>query len=222
MGDRVAVMKGGILQQVDTPLALYDSPANLFVAGFIGSPAMNLLEGTLSDTGAIINGHAFPVPVTAEDRAANTGSVTVGVRPEALRVAEDGKEGIPVKVTLVEELGADAYLYGITDDAEGASEVDAGTNVIVRVEARRHFDKGQTVYVTSDPKNVHVFNTESGERVGKHAPSLPELSCNLSSVGRRRTRNGTAPVVVCISGARLGVLVHNQTVTTWGDLRCAD
>ena len=167
MGDRVAVMKAGILQQVDTPLALYDSPANLFVAGFIGSPAMNLLEGKLSETGAIINGHPFPVPVTAEDRAANSGSVTVGVRPEALRVAESGKEGIPVKVTLVEELGADAYLYGITDDAEGATELTAGTNVIVRVEARRQFEKGDTVYVTSDPKNVHVFNTESGERVGK-------------------------------------------------------
>jgi multiple sugar transport system ATP-binding protein len=167
MGDRVAVMKGGVLQQVDTPLALYDRPANLFVAGFIGSPAMNLLEGKLSETGALINGHDFPVPVTAEDRAANSGGVTVGVRPEALRVA-DGKEGIPVKVTLVEELGADAFLYGVSDDAN-SDRVDSGTNVIVRVEARRHFEKGETVHVTADPKNVHVFNTESGERVGKVA-----------------------------------------------------
>ena len=167
MGDRVAVMKAGLLQQVDTPLALYDHPANLFVAGFIGSPAMNLLEGKLSDTGAIINGHPFPVPVTAEDRASNTGSVTVGVRPEALRISDTDKEGIPVTVTLIEELGADAYLYGITDDAKDEERVDAGTNVVVRVAARRQISKGETVYVTADPKDVHVFNTESGERVGK-------------------------------------------------------
>jgi multiple sugar transport system ATP-binding protein len=167
MGDRVAVMKGGILQQVDTPLALYDNPANLFVAGFIGSPAMNLLEGKLTDTGAVVNGHPVPVPVTAADRADNTGPVTIGIRPENFVVTSD-KTGIPVSVTLVEELGADAYLFGITDDAE-SDVIGSGTNIIVRIEARRAFEKGDTVHVTADPKNVHVFNTESGERVGSRA-----------------------------------------------------
>jgi multiple sugar transport system ATP-binding protein len=168
MGDRVAVMKDGLLQQVDTPLALYDHPKNLFVAGFIGSPAMNLLDGKFSADGATINGHNFPVPVSAADRARYTGPITVGIRPENFRVS-DAKEGIPVKVTLVEELGADAYLFGITDDAEGTQVVDAGTNVVVRVEARRAFHKGETVNVTAEPKNVHVFDTETGARIGGEA-----------------------------------------------------
>jgi multiple sugar transport system ATP-binding protein len=168
MGDRVAVMKDGLLQQVDTPLALYDHPKNLFVAGFIGSPAMNLLDGKFSSDGASINGHNFPVPVSAADRAKYTGPITVGIRPENFRVS-DAEEGIPVKVTLVEELGADAYLFGITDDAEGAQVVGAGTNVVIRVEARRAFSKGETVFATADPKNVHVFDTESGDRIGSKA-----------------------------------------------------
>jgi multiple sugar transport system ATP-binding protein len=165
MGDRVAVMKSGLLQQVDTPLALYDQPKNLFVAGFIGSPAMNLLEGTLTDTGAVINGHPFPVPLTAADRAQHSGGITVGVRPEDFRVS-DTKEGIPVTVTLVEELGADAYLFGVSDDGKGDSIDNVGTTVTIRVEARRQFGKGETVYVTSDPSDVHVFDTASGERLG--------------------------------------------------------
>jgi multiple sugar transport system ATP-binding protein len=168
MGDRVAVMKDGLLQQVDTPLALYDHPTNLFVAGFIGSPAMNLLDGKFTSDGASINGHNFPVPVSAADRSKYTGPITVGIRPENFRVS-DAKEGIPVKVTLVEELGADAYLFGITDDAEGTQVVDAGTNVVIRVEARRAFSKGETVYATADPTNVHVFDTDSGDRIGSKA-----------------------------------------------------
>src|SRR3954452_21166349 len=110
MGDRVAVMKDGILQQVDTPLALYDHPVNLFVAGFIGSPAMNLLEGKFNDAGADISGHSLAVPVSAVEKSQHSGSITVGIRPEAFRVSA-GTEGIPVKVTVVEELGADAYLF---------------------------------------------------------------------------------------------------------------
>jgi multiple sugar transport system ATP-binding protein len=168
MGDRVAVMKSGILQQVDTPLALYDAPQNLFVAGFIGSPAMNLLEGSLSDAGAMINGRPIPVALTAAERASQSGPVTVGIRPENFKVSET-KEGIPIKVTLVEELGADAYVFGLSDDATGADIDHAGSTITIRVEARRSFQKGQTVFVTADPKNVHVFDSGSGERVGSVA-----------------------------------------------------
>src|SRR5215217_4959736 len=85
MGDRVAVMKLGILQQVDTPLKLYDKPANLFVAGFIGSPQMNLLEGVAADDGTVkVGGYAVPVDPTAEKKM--SGNVTVGVRPENWRL----------------------------------------------------------------------------------------------------------------------------------------
>ncbi|MGI8993203.1 MAG: ABC transporter ATP-binding protein, partial [Nocardioidaceae bacterium] len=114
MGDRVAVLKDGVLQQADTPLGLYDNPVNLFVAGFIGSPAMNLLEGELTEKGAVVNGHEIGLPVTAADRKGHDGSVTLGIRPERFRVSDDG-QGIPVIVSVVEELGADAYLYGVAD-----------------------------------------------------------------------------------------------------------
>lgn len=157
MGDRVAVMKLGVLQQVDTPLALYDKPANLFVAGFIGSPQMNLMEGAAADGQAKIGDYKVPV-----DRAAASkmqGNVTVGVRPEAWRVVSESEGGLPVKVTVVEELGADAFVYG-TSGVEGTPH-----DIIVRLNGRQSVQKGETLYVTTDPNQVHVFDTESGERL---------------------------------------------------------
>src|ERR1700710_843222 len=107
MGDRVAVMKLGILQQVDTPLRLYDKPQNLFVAGFIGSPQMNLIEAKAVEGTAYVGKYRVPVDPASERKMA--GNITVGVRPEAWRIvsAEDG--GLPIKVTVVEELGADGF-----------------------------------------------------------------------------------------------------------------
>ena len=157
MGDRVAVMKDGILQQVDTPLALYDRPVNLFVAGFIGSPAMNLLQATPADDGARIGGYVVPIDREAASRM--KGEITVGVRPEAWRLVTESEGGMPVKVTVIEELGADAFLYG-TSDVDGTP-----SQVVVRMEARRDVQKGSTVHVTTDPGKVHVFDTSTGERL---------------------------------------------------------
>ena len=158
MGDRVAVLKDGDLMQVDTPLNLYDKPANLFVAGFIGSPAMNLLQAHNVD------GHAklgdIEVPIDREAATKGHGDITVGVRPENWRIVGEG-EGIPVKVTVVEELGADAFVYG-TSGAEGTPD-----NVIIRIDARRNHHKGETLYVTTDPQHVHVFDTDTGQRLSK-------------------------------------------------------
>jgi multiple sugar transport system ATP-binding protein len=156
MGDRVAVMKLGVLQQVDTPLNLYDHPANLFVAGFIGSPQMNLIEAHATDGKAQIGRYAVPVDEAAAHRM--QGNITVGVRPEAWRIVGDG-QGLPVQVTVVEELGADAFVYG-TSDVEGTP-----SNVIVRVSGRDHVHKGETIHVTTDPHQVHVFDTHTGERL---------------------------------------------------------
>ena len=158
MGDRVAVMNFGELQQVDSPLNLYDKPVNLFVAGFIGSPQMNLLSAQAGEGGqARIGKYLVPVDPTAAQKM--RGATTVGVRPEAWRIVTAEQGGLPVDVTVVEELGADAFVYG-TCDVEGTPGA-----VIVRVSQRDTVHKGDTIYVTTDPHNVHVFDTESGERL---------------------------------------------------------
>jgi multiple sugar transport system ATP-binding protein len=159
MGDRVAVMKLGELQQVDTPLGLYDKPVNLFVAGFIGSPQMNLLEAHAKDGQAQVGQYLVPVDPTASRKM--QGDITVGVRPEAWRLVSENEGGLPVRVTVVEELGSDAFVYG-TSGIEGAPN-----NIIVRVSGRDSVHKGDTIYVTTDPQHVHVFDTESGARLSE-------------------------------------------------------
>jgi multiple sugar transport system ATP-binding protein len=159
MGDRVAVMKLGELQQVDTPLKLYDKPANLFVAGFIGSPQMNLMEG-VADNGEVKLGN-YHVPVDPTAGKKMQGKVTVGVRPEAWRIVGENDGGLPVTVTVVEELGADGFVYG-TSGVEGTPH-----DIIIRVSARDSVQKGETLYVTTDPAKVHVFDTESGARLSE-------------------------------------------------------
>jgi multiple sugar transport system ATP-binding protein len=157
MGDRVAVMNVGELQQVDTPLRLYDHPDNLFVAGFIGSPQMNLMQAVAVEGKAKIGGYLVPVDPASQRKM--SGKVTVGVRPEAWRLVSDGDEGLPITVTVVEDLGADSFIYG-SCEVEGTP-----STVIVRVSERGRIHKGDVIHVTTDPRNVHVFDTNSGERL---------------------------------------------------------
>jgi multiple sugar transport system ATP-binding protein len=156
MGDRVAVLKDGILQQADTPLNLYDKPENLFVAGFIGSPAMNLLKAHNVEGHAKLGNIEVPIDRSLASKAG--GDIIIGVRPENWRIVSEG-EGIPVKVNVVEELGADGFVYG-TSGAEGTPD-----EVIIRIDARRSHHKGETLYVTTDPAKVHVFEADSGLRI---------------------------------------------------------
>jgi multiple sugar transport system ATP-binding protein len=162
MGDRVAVMKDGYLQQVDIPLRLYDKPQNLFVAGFIGSPQMNLIQAHPKDGQAQLGDFVVPVDATAAKKLGpEHNNITVGVRPEAWRLVSANEGGLPVDVTVVEELGADGFVYG-TCDVEGTPG-----NIIVRVSSRDSIHKGDTIYVTTDPENVHVFDTDTGERLSE-------------------------------------------------------
>ena len=151
MGDRIAVLKDGLLQQVGSPRELYESPANQFVAGFIGSPAMNLLPSK-AVSGGVEFGNAS---VKADIKA--TGAVTVGIRPEDLTVNKD--KGLKVKVDVVEELGADGYLYGhVTIDG-------VEHNITVRVDGRNHPMRGDEVFVLPVEKHVHVFDATTGDRI---------------------------------------------------------
>ena len=161
MGDRVAVLKDGLLQQVGTPRDLYDSPSNVFVAGFIGSPAMNIIEVPIVEGGGQVRGTVVPVEREALARASEGGVKTMhlGVRPEDLTISEDGS-GIPVEVNLVEELGADAYVYGEVTLLDGGHK-----EVIVRTDGRRPPGRGETVHVSIKPGHSHVFSTATGARV---------------------------------------------------------
>ncbi|HLS04289.1 MAG TPA: sn-glycerol-3-phosphate ABC transporter ATP-binding protein UgpC [Actinomycetales bacterium] len=158
MGDRVAVLDHGILQQVDTPRRMYDHPNNLFVAGFIGSPAMNILSVPVVDGGVQFGGTVYPVERDVLSETALT-AVSVGVRPEDLALSETG-EGLPVEVNLVEELGADAYIYGSTRMGDTEHEI------IARVDGRRPPEKGETVYFRPKEGHVHLFDNETGARMG--------------------------------------------------------
>jgi multiple sugar transport system ATP-binding protein len=164
MGDRVAVLKDGVLQQCDTPGALYDRPANVFVAGFIGSPAMNLVTGPAVDGGVRIGDAVLPVPRDQLARAAaGNGRVTVGFRPESMRlVGQD--EGLPVLVTVVEQLGSDAYLYTKLA-GESTDDVLHPSDVVVRTDPRTSAAVGQQLWLGVREGALHVFDAATSQRV---------------------------------------------------------
>ena len=160
MGDRVAVLKDGLLQQVDTPRNLYDHPNNAFVAGFIGSPAMNLLNAPVSGGKAMLGDFALDVP-------SGTGpTVTVGIRPEGFTPATSG---FHVLVEVVEELGADAFVYGkpVDTNVKFAQAGDEGAQVIVRWDPKNPPKPGSTVTVGAIPTAIHLFDAETGLRISK-------------------------------------------------------
>ena len=158
MGDRVAVLKDGLLQQVDTPRNLYEKPQNIFVAGFIGSPAMNLLTASVSSGKAMLGNLSISVPSTAGS------SVTVGIRPEALAPASTGFE---VLVEVVEELGSDAFVYGkpVDKSLKFANTSEELGQIIIRWDPKNPPKAGQTVTVGTNPDAVHLFDAASGKRL---------------------------------------------------------
>ncbi|MFJ5589530.1 ABC transporter ATP-binding protein [Streptomyces noursei] len=173
MGDRVAVLKDGLLQQVDSPRNMYDRPANLFVAGFIGSPAMNLVEVPITDGGVKFGNSVVPVSREALAGAEGDKTVTVGIRPEHFDIVEQNgaaaqslsKEssnapaGLAVTVNVVEELGADGYVYG-TAEVGGTVK-----DLVVRVNGRQVPAKGTQLHVVPQPGETHVFSTSTGKRL---------------------------------------------------------
>jgi multiple sugar transport system ATP-binding protein len=168
MGDRVAVMKDGVLQQCDTPRVLYESPVNAFVAGFIGSPAMNLIEGRIDAGGLMLGGTVIPIPAKLKEQAGAVGTaVTVGLRPEAIELVAEG-HGIPAVVNLVEEMGAEAYVYAQLA-AHVTESVTAVNDVIARVEPRGAPRSGDTIHLRVREESILLFEVESGERIGVEA-----------------------------------------------------
>jgi multiple sugar transport system ATP-binding protein len=156
MGDRVAVLKDGVLQQVGAPRELYDRPVNAFVAGFIGSPAMNLLELPTVDGGVQFGDTTLAVERPTLAQAADR-RVLVGIRPEDLELAE---QGLPVSVDVVEELGADGFVYGHTEIGGERHQF------VVRVDGRHVPARGSMIHVRPRGGHTHLFSTTDGQRLG--------------------------------------------------------
>jgi multiple sugar transport system ATP-binding protein len=151
MADRIVVMHDGIIEQIGTPLELYDSPRNLFVAGFIGSPAMNFLKGAAKSDGSIeIDGTRLPV--AGKHTIADGQPVVYGIRPEHLELANDG---FPAKIAVVEPTGSETMVV-----------VRMGETEVVALFRERHqFAPGQTVHLRPRVEQVHLFDSQSGQRV---------------------------------------------------------
>lgn len=160
MGDRVCVLKDGVLQQVDSPRNLYDTPANVFVAGFIGSPAMSLFKTKVEGGQLLVGNERITVP--GADLAGKS-EVIMGIRPEDMNVSDDNS-GMAMVVDVLEELGADAYIYGTPQD------VHTFQPLIVRVSGRRPPNKGEHVYIKPSPDYVHLFDVETGLRLNGAIP----------------------------------------------------
>jgi multiple sugar transport system ATP-binding protein len=158
MGHRVAVLAGGKLQQVDTPRQLYDNPVNQFVAGFIGSPAMNLQTVPLTDGGSQVAGTTLPLPAAIRRAATEAGlsELVIGIRPEHMHLA-NGSGELSGEVMLVEELGADALLH--VRLAEGSAPV------VARTEGRKPPAPGQRVTFHVQPDDVFAFHPATGARL---------------------------------------------------------
>jgi len=154
LGHRVAVLDHGRLQQCGTPRALYDRPANSFVAGFIGSPAMNLCEVAPGSNGSVALG---PEQVDLRGAPLDGRPVVLGLRPESLELAA---EGIPARVEVVEEFGADAYVFCTAQLGKGQ------TRLVARTDARTAPARGERVALSVRPGEAHVFDAETGERLG--------------------------------------------------------
>jgi multiple sugar transport system ATP-binding protein len=167
MGDRVAVMKDGVMQQVDTPMNLYQKPVNSFVAGFIGSPAMNMGTFTIIDGGVRVGDAVVPLNRETLSELPADGKIILGFRPESLQVAPEGTPGaFPLRVRLVEELGSDAFVYGeLAQDGAPAQTGLISEQVIARVDPRHTPKKGQTVWLKIRAGSEHVFSAETEKRL---------------------------------------------------------
>ena len=179
LGQRVAVMRNGRIQQVDTPQELYARPANLYVAAFIGSPAMNLVEAEVANGQVRFGGHAIALPASATTPA---GRVVVGIRPEAFEDGAFADPSLPrldVKIEVVEELGADTHvLFSVAEPRVEVSEVRAaagdedatlgaveGSLFTARVDPETAAKPGSPLRLAVDPSRFLYFDPETGVRL---------------------------------------------------------
>jgi multiple sugar transport system ATP-binding protein len=188
LGDRVAVLRRGVLQQCDTPQTLFARPANLFVAAFIGSPAMNLVEANVGGDAVQLLGQSIPLDRERRPTFARAGHAILGIRPEAFEdvaFAPPGRPQVEVTVSVIEELGSDAFVFFeidekaiVVDEATSAEEDDATllqtdkALFAARVDPRTEARIGDRLTLAIDPSRLYFFDPETGESLlGSTAPA---------------------------------------------------
>ncbi len=153
MGDRLVVMNEGRAEQIGAPMEIYDRPATVFVAGFIGSPAMNLLDGTVrGDQLSLAGGAALKLPGKAPD-----GPVLAGIRPEHLALAEGAAADLEIVAEAIEPLGADTLVHG---------RLEARHNITVRLSGTPKLTEGDKLPLQIEAGRLHLFDPATGQRIG--------------------------------------------------------
>jgi multiple sugar transport system ATP-binding protein len=158
MADRIVVMRDGWIEQIGDPLTLYDRPANLFVAGFIGSPSMNFIScraSRLNGRLAAVSEDGISLPATLPSEVDEGDKLVFGVRPEHFAVGE-GESGLPTRVTVVEPTGAETLVVGKIGE----------TTVQISLKERRRLAPDDVIRVNPLPGTVHLFEAADGKRIG--------------------------------------------------------
>ena len=186
MGDRVAVIRKGVLQQIDTPREIYLYPKNIFVAGFIGSPSMNFVYATVSSSGKSFKIKIGDVEIKTSNAPKNLAEfkdkeIVLGIRPEAFEdsvyAGKEFTEDFPVEITLLEQLGSDSYIHFyndikpvqteaieeiLADEGEDISVLGTETKFIARINPNATVEEGQKIKLKIDPTKLHYFDPETG------------------------------------------------------------
>ena len=186
MGDRVAVIRKGVLQQIDTPREIYLYPKNIFVAGFIGSPSMNFVYATVSPSGKSFKIKIGDVEIKTSNAPKNLTEfkdkeIVLGIRPEAFEdsvyAGKEFTEDFPVEITLLEQLGSDSYIHFykdikpvqteaieeiLADEGEDISVLGTETKFIARINPNATVEEGQKIKLKIDPTKLHYFDPETG------------------------------------------------------------
>jgi len=185
LGDRVAVLRKGVIQQVDSPKELYHHPVNLFVAGFIGSPSMNFLPAEVEGSTIRLPMVSFDLPSSLRDSAGNRRTLIAGIRPEDFEdssLGGDGASGHPTfraTIDVIEWMGSEQYAYfssgkggghagemaQVAQELETVDTASAADQVVARLDAASTVTEGAEAELSFDPAKVHLFDPDSGENL---------------------------------------------------------
>ena len=174
LGQRVAVLDGGVLQQVDTPERLYQNPANLFVAGFVGSPPMNFVRGVISDGDQLaIGAHTFALPTSITDRLKQRATdVVVGIRPEDVELDGSGPTVVG-EVEITELLGSETIAYlrltGMESIDVGERPIELSGAFAARLDGRTRIEPGRSITLALRLEELHLFDSATGDTILRHA-----------------------------------------------------